>query len=344
MVYDELISVIVPAYNAEEYIENCVDSILSQVYDNIEVIIIDDGSTDNTREVCRKYDNDNRVTFIATENGGPGKARNNGIDNAKGEWILFVDSDDTIDKEMCSRLYKAAEDADADIALCNLKNITVDNKETHIIPFKNDRVVFKDDKLKKLEYDLICKQSETGKSMIALSGPVCKLIKRSLIGDTRFPLEMDLGEDTCFVLCLLEKSRSLVYIKDVLYNRFLRSDSLSNGNSNEDVRLHKYTNWIYNKYADSSRFRDAAVMLCAKNLFRIIMIYINDVDFSGVSKNTSRIKNYISNTDYHLLFKDIYKINLPFSSKIVLLLAKINFYHMIWFLFRMKASTRKKEL
>ena len=341
MVCDELISVIVPAYNAEGYIENCVDSILSQVYDNIEVIIIDDGSTDNTREVCKKYDNDKRVTLITTENGGPGKARNKGIDTAKGEWILFVDSDDTIDKEMCSCLYRAAEDADADIALCNLKNITIDNKETHIIPFKKDRVVFKEDRLKKLEHDLICKQSETGESLIALSGPVCKLIKRSLIGDTRFPLGMDLGEDTCFVLCLLEKSRSLVYIKDVLYNRFLRSDSLSNGNSNEDSRLPKYTNWIYNKYADSSGFRDAAVMLCAKNLFRIIMIYIRDVDFSVVSKNTSRIKNYISNTDYHLLFKDIFKINLPFSSKIVLFLAKINFYHMIWFLFSMKASTKK---
>ena len=94
-----LISIIVPVYNCEEYIEKCIDSILHQTYQNFEVIVINDGSKDNTLEKLKKYINKNKITIISIENNGVSNARNLGIKNSKGDYICFIDSDDWVEKE-----------------------------------------------------------------------------------------------------------------------------------------------------------------------------------------------------------------------------------------------------
>ena len=116
------ISVIVPIYNVEKYLAKCIDSIINQTLTNIEIILVNDGSTDNSRKIIDKYDKkDSRIKVIHKKNGGQGSARNAGLDIAKGEYIGFVDSDDWIDSNMYENLYNAAISNNADIVVCNRK-------------------------------------------------------------------------------------------------------------------------------------------------------------------------------------------------------------------------------
>lgn len=114
-----MISVIVPVFNTENYLKKCIDSILQQTYQDIELIIVDDGSTDNSFFICKEYERkDRRVKVIHKENGGQGSARNVGLDVCKGEYIIFVDSDDYILPDMFQILIKNATLANADISCC----------------------------------------------------------------------------------------------------------------------------------------------------------------------------------------------------------------------------------
>ena len=120
------ISVIVPVYNTEKYLKRCIDSILAQSYSDFELLLIDDGSTDASPAICDEYaTNDSRVRVFHKPNGGVSSARNLGLDNARGEWIAFVDSDDWIESEMLYLFISKAEKTDSDIVFCNHKCIMV---------------------------------------------------------------------------------------------------------------------------------------------------------------------------------------------------------------------------
>ena len=120
----ELVSIIVPVYNLEKYIEKCVRSLLQQTYTNVEIILVDDGSRDESGEICdRLASEDSRIKVIHKENGGLSSARNCGIENATGEYIMFVDGDDFISELMVEKLYVALKDNCADISVCCFKNI-----------------------------------------------------------------------------------------------------------------------------------------------------------------------------------------------------------------------------
>lgn len=137
-----LISIIVPIYNAEKTLNRCIDSILAQTYYNLEIILIDDGSNDNSYKICEEYlDIDTRIKVKHKKNGGVASARNEGLNIAKGEWIAFVDSDDYIEKDMYEKLYNNAIKNYAEISTCILKYKTIDDRI--INPFKGELTVDK---------------------------------------------------------------------------------------------------------------------------------------------------------------------------------------------------------
>jgi len=116
------ISVIVPVYNAEKYLSQCLDSIIHQTYCNLEILLIDDGSTDGSLEICRNYKKkDHRIKVIHKENEGPSKTRNIGIAHSTGDYIIFIDSDDYIEKNMLEEMYKAISEKEVDVVRCNIK-------------------------------------------------------------------------------------------------------------------------------------------------------------------------------------------------------------------------------
>ena len=131
MIHDPLISVIVPIYNVEQYLDKCINSILNQTYHNLEIILVDDGSPDNCGSICDQYSvMDQRVKVIHKQNGGLSDARNAGLDMANGDFIAFVDSDDTIMPEMMEKLYERIVVDRSDMALCGCKRV---NKKGEIL-------------------------------------------------------------------------------------------------------------------------------------------------------------------------------------------------------------------
>lgn len=124
------ISIIVPVYQVEKYIRQCIDSILAQTFTDFELIIVDDGSKDNSGKICDEYaEKDKRIRVIHKENDGLSGARNKGLDNASGNYFMFVDGDDYISPDMAECLYKKISEAKADIAACNYRYIFEDGKK-----------------------------------------------------------------------------------------------------------------------------------------------------------------------------------------------------------------------
>ena len=113
------VSVIVPIYNAEKYLRQCLDSIINQTLKDIEIICINDGSTDSSAEICQEYLSDTRVSYYSKKNEGLAAARDDGMQKATGEYIGFVDSDDWLELDMYEKMYNTAKNSDSDVVFCN---------------------------------------------------------------------------------------------------------------------------------------------------------------------------------------------------------------------------------
>lgn len=138
---NKLITIVIPIYNVEKYLNHCIESVVNQTYTNLQIVLVDDGSTDLCPQICEEWKlKDSRIDVIHQKNGGLSVARNSGIDIAKGEFISFIDSDDFVDKDYIEYLYKLLEVTNADMSVCQRRSIDESGKviETHQI---NDKVI-----------------------------------------------------------------------------------------------------------------------------------------------------------------------------------------------------------
>lgn len=218
-VLEPVISVIVSIYNVQDYVEKSVQSIQNQTYKNLEIILVDDGSTDNSGKLCDVFaKNDARIKVIHKVNGGLSSARNVGIEVANGEYIAFVDGDDWIDEDMYEGMLGAILKHDADIVICNYKEIS---KKGIRDTSSEDITVFEGREILKV----FIEEDEAYQIQNAAWN---KLYKRSLMGDLRFP-EGKLFEDIVYTTKLLAGSKRAVYVNKAYYNYiFDRSDSIMN--------------------------------------------------------------------------------------------------------------------
>lgn len=223
----KLVSVIIPAYNIEDYIGRCLDSVLSQTYKNLEIIVIDDGSSDCTGEILDDYEKKNhRMKAIHKENGGVSSARNIGIDRANGDYIGFVDGDDWVDPKLFETLVKLINEENADIAHCGYQMVFPDRVDYYYNTGK--RVIqTKEQGLK----DLLAGE------MIepALYN---KLYKRELFENVRLNENLKINEDLDVNYRLFKKSQKSIYYDLPLYSYMIRKNSATGSNTvirkNED--------------------------------------------------------------------------------------------------------------
>ncbi len=188
-----LISIIIPVYNVEPYLKRCIDSILSQNNNSWEAIIVDDGSTDGSSVICDEYARiDDRIHVYHKENGGVSSARNLGLDNAQGEWVVFVDSDDEITPDYLTIPQKYI---DSDVLQKGTINRYGDGSEEIYMQH--------DDFLE--GQDAVCRFFIQKRTMALWN----KFIKRSIIGDTRFCLNIPIGEDGLFFFSIVSKVQKL---------------------------------------------------------------------------------------------------------------------------------------
>lgn len=331
------LSVIVPAYNVEKYIERCILSILNQSLKEIEVILIDDGSSDQTRNICKKIaEIDTRLIVICQENQGVAKARNNGLTIAQGDYIIFIDSDDYIEKDCLVTVYKLACQTNADIVLWDLCNIYENGRRKYNHPIRGDERLFEKGQIAELEYMILSGQSESGESVLSLSGPVCKLIKKNLAKNCFFPENITLGEDTCYVLQLIKKCEKIKYINRYFYNRCIQSDSLSMKiDEMTAVRMSEYVNWVCEYYKEQEEKKAILNSFCYQRYQAIILDYFFSNRYKNYNEAIWNIKNYIKMTNYTIDYSKIFKRH-HLRDKFLCVLIKLNFLQPIYLLCKLK--------
>lgn len=274
MIETPLISIVVAIYNVEMYLDRCIESVIGQTYKNIEIILVDDGSTDSCPKICDAYkENDKRIIVIHQKNKGLSGARNAGIDMASGEYIGFVDSDDYLHESMYEKLIENAIATEAEISMCCYKRFS----------------------------GKVCKAEDMGKSkvtaytayeilemMYGWDGEIYtvawnKLYQRKVIADIRYPIRK-INEDEFTTYRIIGNAKKIVCTDEVLYYYFLHNKSITGNFSyllNEDI----YEAFDERKvYFNERNYIKLAKLLEKQYLDRIIVRYKKALEFPTKDK------------------------------------------------------------
>ena len=209
------VSVIIPVYKAEDYLRECVDSVLAQTMSDLEIILVNDGSPDRSGEIMTEYAAryPDKIRTITLENGGQGRARNFGIDIARGDFLSFIDSDDYIEPETYALMLEAAEREQADIVICDMEKRYDDERREYV------HAALQDDPL------------------AAAGSSSNKIFRRSLVGDIRFPVGL-WYEDFAFSAKLMMISRKTVFVEKPLYiYRCGQTSTMNNNNARKNLDI-----------------------------------------------------------------------------------------------------------
>lgn len=221
----DLISVIIPVYNVEKYLRKCLDSVVSQTYNNLEILIVDDGSTDCSGQICDEYaEKDDRIQVFHQLNCGLSKARNTGIDLSTGDYLMFIDSDDYISKDMAMELYNELKKSNADMSICNFHYVDENNNiiKTKELDFHNagSFILTKKELLNALTNSNISTAIVIGCN---------KLYKNSIFDSLRYPVGR-IYEDEFIIHHILNKIDKAVLINRKYYYYIKRDNSITHTN------------------------------------------------------------------------------------------------------------------
>ncbi len=321
------VSVIIPVYNAKDYLGRCLDSVINQTLKDIEIICINDCSKDNSLEILKEYSSkDKRIKLINHKtNKGESAARNTGLDNAKGEYIAFLDNDDTIDSNFYEKLYKKATETNADIVKGEVKYINYDNT----ITYGNINEEYK----------------KTKNKMTFVLNWWCAIYKRELIFDNNIRLLEGciLGGDSLFLNEAIINAKNFQIVDNVYYNYYRREDSgdskilsfekmksalnvfelilnnINNSLNNKIITKEEYdfvfNHWFSSSVIISMRNNElSSKELCSKTIIKFANNCLNK-DFFCLSLTTKfpSIYNFVLNNDTKGLSEFLYKNNTPFK-------------------------------
>ena len=228
------VSIVIPVYNAESYLTDCIDSIINQSYQNIEIILVDDGSTDNSGNICDNYaKKDNRVKVIHQENSGVSTARNNGIKACSSEYVNFIDSDDIVHSDYIKKL---VENVNSDLLpICRIEEFQgkaiIKNGDNGVINLNKDRFIE------------LCK-------IALLNTPCCKLYNVDIIRNNNiyFDTKLSLGEDLLFNLDYLKYINKIVIVDQVLY--YYRRSECNTLSTAYNPNMPEIQSILFDRYTD----------------------------------------------------------------------------------------------
>ena len=214
-----LLTVIVPCYNVEKYIDKCISSIAGQAYTNLEIVLVNDGSTDNTGAICDSWqERDNRIRVIHKQNEGASYARKDAVDISLGEFVTFVDADDWIDVNMYADMMSAMLNTDSDIAVCSFCNVFEDGSiHVHCVSEEKKGTI---EKVGKKEAILLILDNQIWYSMMC-----DKIFKKSLFQHVEFPKGRGLADDFITVF-LFHHASQIVYLHNSYYYYLQRTGSI----------------------------------------------------------------------------------------------------------------------
>ena len=299
----DLISIIINVYNGEDYIKRCVDSAVNQTYKNLEILIINDGSTDNTLKICESY-KDKRIKIITQNNIGLSMSRNVGIENATGEYLYFIDADDFVENDVIEYLYGLTKKYDAMMYTCDTKEIY--NYEYEI--------EHREEKIEEVECKEVLKRILLGTDRSGTTWN--KLYKKELFDGIRF--ENRIINDVVVTYKLVLAAKKVIYSNQQKY-LYVRHENSITGMDKEDRTMDFYLanreryDYIKNIYPDLIE-NEACLCLAIAN------VYI---------RNGKNIADFLEKEGAFKLYKKIFKFkilkcNIPRNEKIKLILCRIN--------------------
>lgn len=262
---NEKVSIIVPVYNVEKYLDECIQSITKQTYTNIEIILVDDGSKDNSGVICDKYaELDNRISVFHIENGGVSNARNFGVGKAKGQWIQFVDSDDILINDATQILLENSENVD--VVVCSYKTFPLE-RDFKYLPYKQ----------------IFSSMQDTIRLFPTLykngfyNSPCNKLYRKEKIKQG-FDKTLSLGEDLLFNLDFMKDCQGIAVIPNVLYKyRIVSNNTLARKPRKDGLELQ----CLLKEAVDKAFYFESGVCDCtAEIMFRTIIVMLRSIVLS----------------------------------------------------------------
>lgn len=282
-----LISVIVPTYNNEKTIERCLKSILNQSVTNFEVIVINDGSTDKTKAICKELSiKDFRIQVFNQENFGVSKARNTGIKKSKASYITFVDADDSVEENYLKLLYENIIKHKTEISICGV-SLIYDNKVEQETKVKENEIFERIEALNLLIEDEKIK-----------SYPCAKMYKKTLFSDIKFPEDRVAFEDSATIYKVFSKSKKVIIINKCLYNYYQYTNSLSHNLTPIRaynylmalIEIYKYSLSLDDKITNKNKILNNTLKRCFMNIKRIL----RNTNSSNFIKETEHCKKEMS--------------------------------------------------
>lgn len=290
---DDLVSIIVPVYNVQDYLDKCISSILAQTYINLEIIIIDDGSTDKSGEIGDKYAaKDSRVAVYHKYNGGLSSARNYGIEKAKGNYITFIDSDDSVNRNYIAKLMEGCNHST--ISVCSYRKVS----ETEV-PDLNE--IYSGNK-EEMEPDTAIVRFFNDNTFVSACG---KLFPKAFFEDVRFP-EGKIYEDFATIYKLYAKSAKIIFSQAEYYYYTMRTNSITNApfsKKNLDMFDVVESIEVDIKHRGFEKHIVEAFWGCKARCFLLLYHKINAASDTALYRDVQvEITNYINDKKYSILF------------------------------------------
>lgn len=316
------ISVIVPVYNVDKYIKRAVDSIINQTYSNIEIILVDDGSTDDSKHICDAYaESENRVRVIHQVNGGAACARNTGIEASNGSYIMFVDADDEVTHNSIEVLLKTALSTGAEIVTGVVERLHTDycDKKMILVNDFGESMKILDNKQGIESY------LSGGTAVYAMA----RLYKKNILEKVRFAPDIRLGEDLLFVYEAVKSAQLSVYIDCIVYYYYKIKSSQTNSDFSDKFLDVEIVSDII--FENAKKSYPEFINLAQTNRFLSLVWLYNNMTLSVIARHeyfneyTNLRKRIVSNNNIHLSNKfDRFKYRvLKFSALSYIILAYI---------------------
>ena len=313
------VSVIIPVYNVENYLRKCLNSLVNQTLKDIEIIVVNDGTLDNSQEIIDEYVKKypKKVVSIIQENGGQGAARNTGLLHAKGEYIGYVDSDDYVEENMYEELYKKAKEEDSDIVICG-NNVVKEN------------------------YEFLSKEDVDKEFLLGKMAVWNKIYKKNIIVDNKIQFRSKVWyEDLDFTMKVYFSSKKISYVDKPLYNYLLREGStMNNNNIKRNLELIEAFDSLIDYCKDKkiyNKAKDEIEFLCIYHMyiFAITRVLNTNNNYKAKIAIINKFRDYI-NSNFPNYKQNKYLYLLPKRRKLIYNLINSKFYCIIIALFKIK--------
>lgn len=328
---EPLVSIIVPVYNAEKYLNQCIDSLINQTYKNIEIILVNDGSTDGSGIICEEYKTkDNRIEVYHISNAGVSNARNLGISKASGQYVMFLDSDDWIEPETCEVALNQALEANAEIVFWSWIKESAKGIFKDVYLEENSEILYNND-IKKLRIRCIGLLDDELKNPVktdAFNTPWAKLYKKNFLinSGVKFIERKKVGmEDVLFNIQLFQYVNKVTYIPKY-FNHYVLENPTSLSKIDTDALFEKFKTLFYhikNTKNNNLRFDEALNNRIVTSIINIMLSITNPRITETFSDRLKRTRKMLNDSTYCFALKKFNIKYLPIHWKLFFTLAKL---------------------